>query len=83
MTCFGDSGGPLFYQHKVVGMINRVQHSNNYPIWQFAFAIPMSGLHNWSKTNDGAYDHIFDNQVRMPRMPQYRLEFGNKYEIKD
>lgn len=80
-TCFGDSGGPLFYRHKVVGIINRVQQHNSIPIWQFAYAIPISRLYGWSKTNDGAYDHVFDDQVEIPRMPQYRLEFINKYEI--
>lgn len=81
MTVPGDSGSPVFHDYKVVGMTTHISATRNVPVFHLSFCLPIGRIYDWSKANGGFYDHVFEPTTKMPKMPQYRLEVSNDYEI--
>ena len=80
MTVPGDSGSPLFYNYKVIGIVISIRSYQNFPIFNISYAIPLCRFKNWSKKDGDTLDYMWSNK-ELPKLPFIYLEFM-KYSIK-
>ena len=76
-TIFGDSGGPVFYNYKLVGITCGIRSSgilNN--IYNMSYARPINDLKNWKKELNNI-EFAYDHSKKIPKIPIYFLEFNN------
>ena len=43
-TVFGDSGGPIFRNNKLIGIAQAISVTGNYPVFQISWAVPVPDL---------------------------------------
>ena len=79
-SIFGDSGGPVFYQNKLIGITKGIRTSENIPLFFISFATSIKNLKNWEKELN-SIDFVYDNSKKLPLLPTYFLEFS-QWKIK-
>lgn len=81
---FGDSGGPLFFEDKVVGIANSMRSAeygqNKFPVYDISFYKPLSCMENMVKTTSLMNDDF--SEVRIPEINMYLL-WSQLLEIKN
>lgn len=70
-TVPGDSGGPVFYKNKVVGIMQaiRMNYRNRHEIDylnSISMVIPCNRISNWNKENDNSISFVCDEQKKLP-----------------
>jgi len=79
-TIFGDSGGPAFYKHKVIGLMQaiRVTRFQGFPTMlpNISMCIPIGTIKTWDAGENNTLRFIYNPQVKMPRLPYRVLDFA-------
>ena len=75
-TVFGDSGGPVFYNYRLVGITCGIRSSGLFNnIYNISYACPISDLKNWKEKLNNI-EFAYDYSKKIPKIPIYFLEFG-------
>lgn len=80
-TVPGDSGGGLFHENKLIGMIQAIRvNSGMVPqqVYHMAFAVPLSRFEKWNKELNNVIDFAFKKDKKMPVVPFFYVEMENK-----
>jgi hypothetical protein len=81
MTVPGDSGGPLFHENKVIGIIVSIRSLRGQPVFGISQAVPLEMFKKWNEENDQNLDFAWDTTKEMPEL-QFRYLKFREYEIK-
>jgi hypothetical protein len=73
---FGDSGGPVFYNYKLVGITNGIRSLGQNCLFNISFASSIKNLKNWQKELNNI-EFVYNKNKELPSMPVYILEFNN------
>ncbi len=76
----GDSGGGLFHDYKVVGVIVSIRNWHDILLFNIAYAVPSIRFAEWSNENGEALHFVWKTR-QLPKMPYWQLQFSNKYEV--
>lgn len=84
-TLPGDSGGPVFQEYKLIGIINSIKIADS-PISEekmllehISYFVPISSLVEWNK-QEKRFDFIFDSAKELPKIEFAKLQLL-QYEI--
>jgi hypothetical protein len=77
---FGDSGGPVFYNYRLVGITHGVRSLGTIPVFDISFASSIKNLKRWQNEINNI-EFVYDKSKKVPIHPIYFLEF-NKWSIK-
>jgi len=79
-TIPGDSGGPLYHDNKLVGLIRAIRLLNGKVLaYKISFAVSIDILPSLNKETKNALAFIYNDEYEMPVIPAYRLRF-DRYE---
>jgi S1-C subfamily serine protease len=79
-TIPGDSGGPLYHDNKLVGLIRAIRLLNGKVLaYKISFAVSIDILPLLNKETNNALAFIYNDEYEMPVIPAYRLKF-DRYE---
>jgi S1-C subfamily serine protease len=81
MTVPGDSGGPLFHENKVIGIIVSIRAMRGQPVFGISHAVPLKMFKKWSEANNNNLDFAWDTTKELPEL-QFRYLKFKEYEIK-
>ncbi len=71
-TTPGDSGSPMFFNYKVIGITQAIRWNRGMPIFGISYNIPISRLLEWDEEDDNAYQFAWtENEI--PQLPFYKL----------
>lgn len=73
---FGDSGGPVFHNYKLVGITQGVRSMGQIPIFDISFAGSIKNLKRWQLEVEDI-EFSYDRTKNLPMAPIYFLEFNN------
>lgn len=78
----GDSGGPVYHDNKVIGIVQALRSRRSSPIstdliYGISYAIPMKRLKTLSEEINKSADFVFDHKERMPVIPFFHLKMNN------
>lgn len=73
---FGDSGGPVFKNNKLVAITQGIKNYDGSPIYNISYICPINNLLFWSEIEN--IDYCYENK-EIPKISKYFLEF-KKYE---
>lgn len=80
-TVPGDSGGGLFHENKLIGLIQAIRvNSGMIPqqVYHMAFAVPLSRFKKWNKELNNVMDFAYDKEEDMPVVPFFYVEMESK-----
>lgn len=73
-TIFGDSGGPVYHNYKLIGLTQGIRSVGTNPIFDISFVSPVDNFKSWEKEQP-EIGFISDIEKNMPQLPIYFLEF--------
>lgn len=80
-TVQGDSGGPVFHEYKLIGILRSVkmlQMSNGTTQnLQISYVIPITNLKKWDKSIDNTLGFVYDLDKELPKLPYFRLKLAS------
>lgn len=79
-TVPGDSGGPLFHDYKIIGLMRAIKTYREIPVFGISFAVPISHFRIWSLEQNNAFDFLWDAKD-YPKLPLLELDLQNNYDI--
>ena len=74
-TVPGDSGGPVFHNYEVVGIMQAIRGSG-HPIYGISYCIPVSRLKTWSQELNNTLDFLSKSEEKAPYIPYFFMEWG-------
>jgi S1-C subfamily serine protease len=74
-SIFGDSGGPVFYNEKLIGITKGIRTAEDLPLFFISFATSIKNLKIWQKELNNI-DFTYDKNKKLPLLPIYFLEFS-------
>ena len=80
MTVSGDSGGPLFHENKVIGIMVSVRANKNGQLNSISYAVPLDRFKQWNKANDNNLNFAWTTD-KLPELHYMYLQFKD-YTIK-
>lgn len=69
-TVPGDSGGPLYFNNKVIAIARSIRVVQDQYVFSFSYMTPVRDYAVWNPD----YDFIWDDSKKMPRLSVYKLE---------
>ena len=79
-TVPGDSGGPLYQDNKLIGLIRAIRILNGKVLaYKISFAISIDVITSLDKELNNALSFIYNDEYKTPVIPAYRLQF-DRYE---
>ena len=79
-TIPGDSGGPLYHDNKLVGLIRAIRLLNGKVLaYKISFAVSTDIIPVLDKETNNALSFIYNDEYKPPVIPIYRLQF-DRYE---
>ncbi len=80
----GDSGGPIYHNNKVVGIIFSIRSAlgtrTMLPIYHMSYAIPLKYFKESSEKHDNKIDFVFDFKKEIPKEPFFAMEVEKMVE---
>ncbi len=76
-TIPGDSGGPLFCDYKVVGIMNQIRSAGGMWLPQMSYAVPIGMLKKWDGDRKSSLSWVYTPKP-MPVLPFMRLELDRE-----
>lgn len=73
---FGDSGGPVFYNNKLIAITSGIRSMGSECIYNISFATSIKNLKIWQKELN-SIEFVYNKNKQMPVLPIYLLEFNN------
>ena len=79
-TVPGDSGGPLYHDNKLIGLIRAIRILNGRVLaYKISFAVSTDIIPVLDKEVNNALSFIYNDEYKPPVIPSYRLQF-DRYE---
>lgn len=79
-TVPGDSGGPLYHDNKLIGIIRAIRILNGRVLaYKISFAVSTDIIPTLDKEANNALSFIYNDEYKLPVIPSYRLQF-DRYE---
>ncbi len=79
-TVFGDSGGPLFHQNKVVGIMQAVKITRFHGLPQvlphISYAIPVGAIKTWDGEENNRLRFLYTTEAALPAQPFAELAYA-------
>ncbi len=75
MTIQGDSGGPVFHEYKVIGLIAFIKVNRHGILHSISFALPLERFKTWSEDSGNNLSFVWDHTKPIPKLPFYYLDF--------
>lgn len=79
-TIPGDSGSPVFYNNKIIGIMVSIRSSRNGPLFNISYAIPVENFQKWSRDYNNNLDFVWKEQS-VAQMPIHIIRFLNAYSF--
>lgn len=80
-TYGGDSGGPVFVDYKVVGIMKAIRANDVREYNNIAYCLPIGNLKNIDKSLNTSIDFALDEKVKIPSIPFYFIEFNDLEQL--
>lgn len=74
-SIFGDSGGPVFHNNKLIGITKGIRTIGQNPIFFMSFASSIKNLKIWQKELNNI-EFAYDKSKKLPVIPAYFLDFS-------
>ena len=79
-TVPGDSGGPLYHDNKLIGLVRAIRILNGRVLaYKISFAVSTDIIPVLDKKTNNALSFIYNDEYKPPVIPSYRLQF-DRYE---
>lgn len=79
----GDSGGPLFVDNKVVGLMSAVQYTPGrfykFPVYHLSYCVPIRFFKE-TKSDNISMDFVIDKTKELPSLPFFTLQVQQMVE---
>lgn len=76
-TIFGDSGSPVFYDYRVIGITQAIRSVKSFPLTGISYFIPIERLKNWNKSENNGLNFIYTNK-KLPVLPFLQLKLESQ-----
>jgi S1-C subfamily serine protease len=83
-SVYGDSGGPLFYNYKVIGVCRAVRNHKDQLMNKQSYFTDIKKFIEWDNEVDNSLSPLYTNDKPLPVLPYAKLNLQNyKYSLPD
>lgn len=73
-SIFGDSGGPVYYKYKLIGIMHGIRVVGQNPVFEMSFASSIKNLKYWNSELNNI-DFVYDKSKKLPEFPILFLDY--------
>jgi len=81
-TVPGDSGGPVFHNYKVIGIMAAIRSLRfgwiQLPVFNISYVLPITRYKIWDKELNGAISFVYDKAKKLPVMSYFIIKLKSK-----